>query len=239
MSISALKHLTPDVTDKLDGLRHALVEAIDDDLHSLVVYGSAARGGWTAGRSDVDVIVVLKDDARDKLEAIGPALLVASTSARIEAMILVASEIPRAADVFPLLYDDVLDRRVVLHGEDPFASLQIADTHRRLRIEQELREARIRLRLVLSEAPRLPRRLAGAVARKKKQLRSPLHALLKLRGTPVDADLASVMKAAAKTWDVDHAALMKHDDDADAAYDALVRLLDAAIEDVDTRKVEG
>lgn len=239
MTPSTPRDLTPDVRDKLDGLQHALRDALGDDLVALVLYGSAARGGWVAGRSDVDLIVVLRDDAREKLEAIGPALLVARTSARIESMILVAAEIPRAADVFPLLYDDVRSCRVVLHGEDPFASLEIADTHRRLRIEQELREARIRLRLVLSEAPRLPRRLQGAVARKLKQLRSPLQALLQLRGAEVEGDVASVMRLAAKTWGTDYKALMAHEDDADAAYDALVKLLDAAIEDVDTRTVEG
>ena len=65
----------------------------------------------------------------------------ARASARIEVMILHRDEIPRAADVFPLLYDDVRSCHAVLHGSDPFAQLVVHDEHRRLRIEQELGSA--------------------------------------------------------------------------------------------------
>ena len=46
-------------------------------------------------------MLVVKEAPRAKLEAIANALQIARYAARIEAMILTASEIPRAADVFP------------------------------------------------------------------------------------------------------------------------------------------
>lgn len=44
---------------KLIELRDALVGALGDDLQALVVYGSAVRGGFVEGRSDLDLLVVL------------------------------------------------------------------------------------------------------------------------------------------------------------------------------------
>ncbi|MCX4246584.1 nucleotidyltransferase domain-containing protein [Paraliomyxa miuraensis] len=234
---SVMGKLPSVVAAKLEALRDSLVQALGEDLQALVVYGSAVRGGYVDGRSDVDLLVVVRDDGRAKLEAIGNALLLARTSARIESMILRGDELQKAADVFPLLYDDVRSRHVLLHGEDPFAALEISDAHRRLRVEQELREARIRLRLLLSEAPMLPRQLPGAVARKIKQLRSPLHALLRLRGREVDDGIEPVMREACSLYEADAGALLRFEEAPQAAYDVLTGLLDAAIADVDVLEV--
>jgi predicted nucleotidyltransferase len=57
-----LAALPPPVRERLDELRSALVAAIGDGLRAMIVHGSAARGGYRMGQSDVDV-VVLADDA--------------------------------------------------------------------------------------------------------------------------------------------------------------------------------
>lgn len=217
----------------LDALAASLKETLGDELRSLLVYGSVARGGFDAERSDVDLMLVLGDDGRERLQHIGPALELARHAARIEAILLRADELQRAADVFPLLYDDIRGCSIVLHGDNPFATLTILDEHRRLRIEQELRESRIRLRRALVEATGAPRTLAGAVERKLKQIRSPLHSLLRLRGVTVDDGLATTLKGCAERWKLELAALSRTREDAHAAHDALVKLLDAAIADVD------
>lgn len=231
--MSTKLHIPASIQSKLEALRDSLVAALGEDLQALIVYGSAVRGGYCEGRSDVDLLVVLRKDDRATLERIGPSLLLARTSARIESMLLRGDELSSAADVFPLLYDDVRSCHAVVHGTDVFSGLEIANTHRRLRIEQELREARIRLRLVVSEAPQLPRALTGAVARKLKQLRSPMHALLHLRGVAVHHELTDVLREACKLYRVDPNALLDYDGNPSRAYDALIQLLDAAITDVD------
>jgi predicted nucleotidyltransferase len=225
--------LSASIQSKLDALRDSLVAALGEDLQALIVYGSAVRGGYAESRSDVDLLVILRKDDRATLERIGPSLLLARTSARIESMLLRGDQLSAAADVFPLLYDDVRSCHVVVYGSDVFSTLEIADTHRRLRIEQELREARIRLRLVVAEAPQLPRALTGALARKLKQLRGPLHALLQLRGVAVEHDLTTVLREACKLYRVDVDALLDFDRNPTRSYDALTQLLDAAIADVD------
>lgn len=231
-----LRGLPERVRSRLEELREALREALGDDLVSLLVFGSAVRGGYRSDQSDVDVLVVLRDDAPEKLVAIGPALQLARYAARIEAIVLKADEIPRAADVFPLLYDDVRRRHAVLAGRDPFAGLTISDVHLRLRVEQELREARIRLRRAIADAPQ-PAALVGPIERKIKQIRGALHALLRLRGEGGEDDgLEAVLRAACAAYGVDAGPLRDVARDPRAACLAIARLLDAAIQDVDERE---
>lgn len=218
---------------ELDKLVAAAKKALGDKLVSVVVHGSAARGDYRPGRSDVDVVVVVDGATLADLEALGDPLAIARWSARIEAMILEASEIAGAGDAFPLFYDELAHTHVVVHGKDAFAGVKVEDQHRRLRIEQELRDARIRLRRVAADSLGKPDALAGAVERKLRQLRSPLGALLSLRGEAAPVDLASVLAGCKAAWSVDVAPLENVRERPREAFAALIAVLDAAIEDVD------
>ena len=155
------------------------------------------------------------------------------------AMILKRENIPRASDVFPLLYDDLRQRNVVLSGTSPFTNLEISDAHRRFRIEQELCEARIRMRRAVVDAMGSEANIAGVVARKVKQIRSPLYALLGLKGISTDDRLEPVFAAAGKAYGIDTTALLQVAKSPEAAHTAFRALLDAAIEDADRLEVGG
>ncbi|MBK7584119.1 MAG: nucleotidyltransferase domain-containing protein [Myxococcales bacterium] len=222
------------VRDRLGDLASTLKSQLGDNLAALLVFGSAVRGGFRPGVSDVDLILVLADPSREALLSVANTLTVARSAFRFEAVILGADEIPRAADVFPLFYDDIKSCHVVLSGKDPFAALEISDQHRRLRIEQELRESQIRLRRAVVDGLGAGPQLAGAVERKVKQLRGPLHALLSLRKSPAKDDtLPTLLEKAAAVYDVDTAPLSSVRKDPDAAHDALQKLLDHMIREVD------
>jgi predicted nucleotidyltransferase len=229
--------ISREVRKELEALVEGLKRELGNTLEAVVVHGSAARADWGEG-SNVDLIVVLREAKRARLEAMGNLLQVARYAARIEAMIVVHDEIAPAADVFPLLYRDVKRHHVVLHGEDPFARLDVAERHLRLRIEQELREVQIRLRRVATDSRGSVPALKRAVDRKLKQVRPTLHALLELKNVACDDDLPAVLAEAAKHYDVGLERLRDVDGDPQKAYDALAALLRAAIADVDTMEVE-
>ncbi len=227
--ISALPEL---VKTRLAELTSSLKSTLGAELGAILVHGSVARGEYREGESDVDVMLVLERDAQEQLQAIGPALKLARFSARIEVMILRRDEIPRASDCFPLLYEDIARTSVVLAGDNPFANVHIHGEHKRLRIEQELREARIRLRRVVSDMAGEPS-FGGALERKIKQLRAPLRALLALHGREPDERLASVLDAIAALYELDLAPLRSVREDAWSAYATLTSLLERALVDVD------
>jgi len=226
------------VRERLDELKKSLETALGDDLVGILVHGSVVRGEYRPGESDVDVIVVLREATFAQLESIGNALQLARYAARIEAMILTEGEIAGASDAFPLLYDEIKQRHVLLTGKDPFSAVEVHDTHRRLRIEQELREAQIRLRRAVTDAFGAREAIGGAVVRKVKQVRAPLHALLSLKGVACTPDLPSVLTKVGETYGVDIAPLRAARETPDAAHAALVTLLTKTIDDVNAMETE-
>ncbi len=228
----ALLGLPAGVRQRLDDFTKSLVTALGTDLVGILMHGSVVRGEYRPGESDVDVIVVVEEATFAHLEAIGNALQLARYSARIEAMILTESEIAGASDAFPLLYDEIKKRHILLVGRDSFATVEVHDTHRRLRIEQELREAQIRLRRAVADAFGAHEAIAGAVLRKVKQVRAPLHALLSMKGIECASDLASVTAKVGETYAVDVAPLHAARVAPAAAHAALVALLTKTIDDV-------
>lgn len=222
---------------KIQGRIEALLQELDTiagpDLASVIIHGSVVRAEWVEAKSDIDLIVVLKRATREILTGLGEPLAVARAAARVDAMILVEAEIARASDVFPLFYRDIQSHHIVLHGSDPFADLAIDSAHLRLRIEQELRDVNIRLRRVVTDARGEPVALGHAVARQLRRIRSPLATLLTLLGVEVGAELPVVLERAGRKFDVDSVAFRRVHERPEAAFDALVSLLDRAIEAVD------
>lgn len=227
------------VRERLMEWTASLETALGDDLVAILLTGGVARGDYRIGESDVNAIVVVRDATFDKLDAISSAMQAARYGARVEATILTEAELPGSADAFPLLYDEIKRWHIVLVGTDPFASTIVSDTHRRLRVEQELREAQIWLRRAVTDALGAREAIGGAVMRKIRQVRRPLRALLVLKGIACKEDIASVLACAGETYRVDVAPLAAPREEPEAAHGALTRLLAAAIEDVQSLEGPG
>ncbi len=183
-------------------------------------------------------MIVLRTATIPKLDRIASTLTMARYAMRLETMLLTSTEVPQAADVFPLLYDDIRSAHVLLAGTDPFSALHIDPRHRRLRIEQELRDAQIRLRRLIIDSLGQPEPLGAGLLRKVRLLRSPLLALLQLRkvaGVTADSTegIADVLRAAGKHYGVDVTTLLALPAAPAGALPIMTQLLDAAVQDVD------
>jgi hypothetical protein len=220
------------VRDRITEWTRSLEAALGDDLVSIVLAGGVARGDYRPGESDVNALIVLRDASFAKLDAISSAMQAARYGARVEPTILTEDELPGACDAFPLLYDEMRKRNLILVGKDPFVDAVVHDTHRRLRIEQELREAQIGLRRVVTDALGAREAIGGAVGRKIRQVRRALRALLELKGLACKEDVSSVLACAGDVYGVDVAALTAPREEPEAAHAALTALLAAAIVDV-------
>jgi hypothetical protein len=230
--------LPPLIKTRLVELQQSLERELGDELAALILHGGVVRGGRFDGTEDLHLMIVLREAALEKLARIASALTMARYAIRVEPMLLTSTEVQQAADVFPLLYDDIRHAHVLLAGTDPFSALQIDDRHRRLRIEQELRDAQIRLRRLIIDSLGDPETLGAGLAHKVRQIRSPLLALLKLRkvsGLSENATdgVADVVRTAGKHYGVDITTLLALPAAPDSALPVITRLLAAAVQDVD------
>jgi hypothetical protein len=123
-----------------------LAAAYGGELVSVVLYGSAARGEYREGVSDLNVLVLLRDTASATLRR-GAALARSWGGAKNPPpLVMGAAEFQGSGDVFPIELADIRDAHVLLHGADPFAELVIHPADMRLQLERELKGAYIRLR---------------------------------------------------------------------------------------------
>ena len=123
-----------------------LAGAYGEALRSVVLYGSAARGEYREGQSDLNLLVLLASTDPATLRR-GSALARAWAAENNPPPLLMSeAEFRGSADVFPMELADIRDAHVVLHGADPFAGMEIRPEDLRLQLERELKGAWIRLR---------------------------------------------------------------------------------------------
>jgi len=120
--------------------------ALGERLESIVLYGSAARGDFQEGRSDLNLAVVA--DALDPrlLEALSAPIGWWVGKGHPVPTLLTRAILADSLDVFPIEALDIRTHRVVLRGSDPFADLVVRVEPLRLQCEREFREKLMRLR---------------------------------------------------------------------------------------------
>ena len=183
---ASTRDLPEDVARILEEFVEAARAAFGDDLLAIVLYGSAAEGALRAS-SDVNVIVVLEAFERGRADRVREAVAVAHAAVRLAPMFLLREEIAAASEAFAQKFADVLRRRRVLHGNDPFAGIAIRRGALVRRLEQVLLNLTVRLRGFYVERSLHEEQLIRIVAETAAPLRTAAASLLELEGRPVVA----------------------------------------------------
>lgn len=166
--------------------------------YQAVLYGSAARGEWLTGQSDINLLIIADSLGPEALRRIGPALRALPEEWRSHPLLLEAEEWRRASDVFPVELTDMLHGRRVLRGADPVLGVQPHPTHLRAAVERELRTKIVRLRQGYALAADDPAALAQLARRTMATVHTLARATLVLLGRPVPGQAGQAMRAFAE-----------------------------------------
>ncbi len=131
---------------KLEILIEQLNHAHAKNLISIVLYGSAVIGERQEERSDYNILVVLDRITPADLRAAHSVVDQWNREGNPLPLYFTQEEMRRASDVFPIEFLDMSRVHKVLHGLDPFESLEIPRANLRHQLEYELRGKLIRLR---------------------------------------------------------------------------------------------
>jgi predicted nucleotidyltransferase len=175
--------LPPQVKQVLDEFLQTARESFGKELLSVVLYGSAAEGKLRA-TSDVNLVLVLSSFELAKADPLRARLRLAQAAIQLHPMFLLKEEILAAARSFASKFADILRRRVVLHGDDPFAAISIPREIELLELKQQLLNQILRLRASYVSRSLREEQLNFVIARAIGPLRSSASALLELRGRP-------------------------------------------------------
>ncbi len=130
----------------LEQLASRLEAALGDNLVALLLYGSAARGAHVDGRSDLNVLLIVKDASVARLHTATPLLAEWAKAGEPAPLVFAEAEWRSSADVFPIEIEDMREAHRVLAGRDPFEGVVTRRADLRRELEHELRGKVLRLR---------------------------------------------------------------------------------------------
>ena len=179
----AVSDLPTAVGAALEEFVEAARAAFGASLRSVVLYGSAAEGRLRP-TSDVNVILVLDAFDRAAADRLRGPLGTARAAIDLAVMFLLAGEVRPASEAFANKFADVLRRRRVLFGEDPFRGLSIPRPAEIARLKQILLNLALRLRASYATSGDREELLARIVADTAGPLRAGAATLRELQGRP-------------------------------------------------------
>jgi len=182
-----------------------LRDALNIEIKSVILYGSAVRRDYIPGKSDINLLVVLEFiDISILKNVLDP--VVRSRRFGIAPFFITEMDLRSSADVFPVKFLAIQEAYHVLLGSDILRNLDIKREHLRLRCEQEIKNLLLRLRrhYLMGGGNRLAEMMSKMIVNFTETLRVVLsfkHEDLPTRGEVIDA--------AAKTFGFDAEVLNK------------------------------
>jgi predicted nucleotidyltransferase len=165
--------------------------------YSALLYGSAARGDYLPGRSNINLMLVLDDPSPARLRGLAPAFAAWRKSAAEPPLLISRAEWARASDVFPIEITDMRAGYQVLRGADPLGDARVQPRDLRQALERELRGKLLRLRQGYAAAGGDGKGLGDLATGSVATILVLLRSLLTLAGRPVPASPVSLATEAA------------------------------------------
>lgn len=193
--------LPTNVSTTLSTFIAAAKKAFGDHLISVVLYGSGAEGKLRP-TSDVNLILVLSAFDRGLADPLREPLRLAQAAIKLRVMFLLEHELQPASQAFAVKFADIARRRLILYGEDPFASISVPRDDAIVTLKQRLLNLTLRLREAYIARSLREEQLAAVIADAAGPLRSCASTLLELEGSPAATPkeaLEQIAKASAST----------------------------------------
>jgi hypothetical protein len=180
-----------------------LTAVFGSDLSAVLLYGSAARGSYRRGVSDINVLIILKEGDPRKIAEAGQKTAAFRQKCRITPLIMTGEEFFSAADVFPLEYQDIMEAHTVLYGTVDLEGLSFTAAQLRHQMEEKLRGAVGDIRRMLLAAGKNQRLLGRFLVNWSGVGNTLFRGLLRLRKiTPVPQDAAGLLDRVSQEYGV-------------------------------------
>ena len=122
------------------------ISAFAEQLYSLILFGSAAGGGYIEEKSDINTLIILETVKVSDLEIIMEISRKYLRKGLALPLIFERGHVAASLDTFPIEFSDMKRRHIVLHGEDPLRDAVIEKKNLRYQCERELKAMLVNLR---------------------------------------------------------------------------------------------
>jgi hypothetical protein len=178
-----------DVHEALKNLVERLHEAAKDNLESIILYGSAARGDFHHAHSDLNVLCILRSLRAAELSRVSEVVKWWTfVQHQPTPLFFSAEELRQSTDVFAIELLDMQQSRRVLYGADIIAGFTVPVNLHRVQVEHELRTLLLKLRQHFLHEAGNQQHLGAALAKSFSSALTLLrHMLIAFQEQPPDA----------------------------------------------------
>jgi predicted nucleotidyltransferase len=186
-----------------DAIREDYTALFGDDLVSIILYGSGARGEYVPKKSDINFLIVFSDSGIERLgSAVSTVAKWRKRNVRTP-LVMTKGYIESSLDTFPLEFFNIRSAYKVVCGQDVLKDLDIGKDDLRLQCERELKAKLLLLRESFLEAEDKSNLLRELVGQSVSAFVSIFKALLYLKGEDVPEKVEAVLSATAKGFGLD------------------------------------
>lgn len=192
-----------DPKEIFDGIVSDYTGVFGDGLVSIICFGSAAGGEYRPGKSDINFMIVLEDDAIEKLdEAFG---IIARWHPRNVATPVFVTEayVCSSVDVFPIEYLDMQSSHILVYGKDVLSKLTFENEHIRLQCEREVKGKLLLLRERFVETQGKTKALRALIGESLGAFIAIFEGLLHLKNKEIPARKTEIVAVTCRSFELD------------------------------------
>jgi len=191
-------------------------EIIDDfrnvfgnELLSIILYGSGARGDYIPGKSDINFLVILTEAGIGKLaNVIGTVTLWRKRHVAIP-LFMTRDYVLSSVDAYPVEFLNMKRHYTLVFGEDVLAPLSFKPADLRLQLERELKAKILHLRTGYLETEGREKQIRQLIKVSINAFIALFNALLTLKKMAIPDSVRTVIQATARDFGVEAAVFLQ------------------------------
>jgi predicted nucleotidyltransferase len=165
--------------------RDDLKKAFGDDLISIILFGSGATGEYVPGKSDLNFLVVLKDDSASSLKRVMETVARWRKRMVNTPLFMTPEYIASSLDSYPIEFLDMKANYRLVHGKDVLQDLRFQPAEVRVQCERDLKGKLLHLRQAYLESGEKTKNLREIIAASITSFISIFQGLLYLKGASI------------------------------------------------------
>jgi predicted nucleotidyltransferase len=192
-----------DPKEIFDGIVSDYTGVFGDGLVSIICFGSAARGEYRPGKSDINFIIVLEDDTIEKLDEAFDIIARWHSSNVATPVFVTEAYVYSSVDVFPIEYLDMQRSRILVFGKDVLSQLTFENEHIRLQCEKEVKGKLLLLRERFAETHGKAKALCALIGESLVAFIAIFEGLLHLKGLEIPSSKNEIMAVTCRSFGLD------------------------------------
>jgi predicted nucleotidyltransferase len=174
-----------------------------DDLISIILYGSGAKGEYKYKKSDINFMIVLSEAGMNNLSRC-LALIPKWHKRYVSTPLFLTKEyISSSLDAFPFEFFEMKMNYQCIYGEDVLDGIEIKKQHLRLQCEREMKGHLLHLREGYLSTAHVPKRMRSLIVESLRSFKTIFSGLLRLKEADIPKSSREIYLETAKVFELD------------------------------------